>query len=54
MIRRPLLALMVAAAVAACSGAAFGGMWSVMAAATADLFGVRRYASTYALLQVRE
>ena len=40
-------------AVAACSGAAFGGIWSLMAAATADLFGVRRYASTYALLLVR-
>ena len=39
-------------AVAACAGAAFGGMWTVMAASAADLFGVRRYASTYALLQV--
>lgn len=38
-------------AVAAVAGAAFGGMWTLMAASTADLFGVRRYASTYALLQ---
>lgn len=38
-------------AVAAVAGAAFGGMWSLMAAATADLFGVRRYASVYAMLQ---
>ena len=41
-------------AVAACAGAYFGGMWTLMAASTADLFGVRRYASTYALLQVRK